>query len=253
MIDFKKFDYEFDLNGFIVLKNLISPLKIKRLNKTLEKIEHSKPEDLPDNVFFGKKKNSKEAYISNLLEIGKDFEDLAINPSILKIINRVTLGFYRLNHAVAMTKYKKGTYTYLHMGNLPMHPKVFYMVKNGKIFSNMTKVLFPLSNNTEKDGGFAVIPGSHKSNFSRPFDNNPKNNLNFLSYVKASPGDAIIFTEALAHGSLVNNTNKLRRILSYCYSVGYMPDWTKLKLTFSKEYLNRSRGKIKKLIALNKV
>ena len=251
-MDFKKFDYEFDLNGFVVLKKIINLKKIRKMNQVLENIEKSKPQDLPHNVFFGKKKNDKEAYISNVLEINKDFEDLALNQKVLKIIKRVTLGMFRLNHAVAMAKYKKGTYTYLHMGNLPMHPKVFYMVKNGKIFSNITKVLFPLSNNTEKDGGFAVIPGSHKSNFSRPYDNNPKNNLNFLRYVKASPGDAIIFTEALAHGSLVNNTNKLRRILSYCYSVGYMPDWTKLNLTFSKEYLNRSKGKIKKLIELNK-
>ena len=252
MIDFKKFDYEFDLNGFIVLKNLISPLKIKRLNKTLEKIEHSKPEDLPDNVFFGKKKNSKEAYISNLLEIGKDFEDLAINPSILKIMNRVTLGFYRLNHAVAMTKYVKGKYTYLHMGNIPMHPKVFYMVKNNKIFSNVTKVVFPLINNTEKDGGFAVIPGSHKCNFDRPFDNNPKNNLSVLKYVEAGPGDAIVFSEALAHGSLINKTNRVRRILSYCYSVAYMPDWTKFKLSYSKNYIKKAPNSVKRLIRLTK-
>ena len=40
MIDFKKFDYEFDLNGFIVLKNLISRSKVKRLNNILQKIEN---------------------------------------------------------------------------------------------------------------------------------------------------------------------------------------------------------------------
>lgn len=251
-MDFKKFDYEFDLNGFVVLKKIINLKKIKKMNQMLEDIEKSKPQDLAHNVFFGKKKNDKEAYISNILEIGKDFEDLAINSKILNLVKRVTFGMFRLNHAVAMTKYKKGTYTYLHMGNLPMHPKVFYMVKNGKIFSNITKVLFPLSNNTEKDGGFAVIPGSHKSNFVRPYDNHPKNNLNLLKYVKVSPGDAVIFTEALAHGSLVNNTNKTRRILSYCYSVGYMPDWTRLKLNYSENYLKKAPSKVKKIIKLIK-
>lgn len=251
-MDFKKFDYEFDLNGFVVLKKIINLKKIKKMNQVLENIEKSKPQDLPHNVFFGKKKNDKEAYISNVLEIGKDFEDLAINSKILNLVKRVTLGMFRLNHAVAMTKYKKGTYTYLHMGNLPMHPKVFYMVKNGKIFSNVTKVLFPLSNNTEKDGGFAVIPGSHKSNFLRPYDNHPKNNLNLLRHIKVFPGDAVIFTEALAHGSLVNNTNKTRRILSYCYSVGYMPDWTRLKLNYSEKYLKKAPSKVKKIIKLIK-
>ena len=137
------------------------------------------------------------------------------------------------------------------MGNLPSHPKIFYFVKNTKIFSNVTKVLIPICNNTEKDGGFAVIPGSHKANFNRPYNNNPINNK-LLKHVDAKPGDAIIFTEALAHGSMTNKTNKVRRVLSYCYSVGYMPDWTKLKLEYSKEYLKRAPKKIKKLIKLYK-
>ena len=251
-MNFKQFDYEFDLNGFVILRNIINLKKVKKMNNILQKIENSTSENLPYNVFFGKKKNDKEAYVSNVLEIGKDFEDLATHPKILNLVKRVTLGMFRLNHAVAMTKYKKGTYTYLHMGNLPMHPKVFYMVKNKKIFSNITKVLFPLGNNTENDGGFAVIPGSHKSYFERPFDNNPKNNLSVLKHVDAKPGDAVIFTEALAHGSLINKTNKTRRILSYCYSVGYMPDWTRFNLNYSVQYLKRAPLKVKKIIKLIK-
>ena len=246
------FDYEFDLNGYFVIKNLISQSKIKRINKKLEELENKSPKELPHNVFFGKKKNKNESYISNILEINKDFEDLATNPLILKLINRVTLGMYRLNHAVAMTKFKKNTYTYLHMGNLPMHPKVFYMAKNKKIFSNVTKVVYPICNNNKLDGGFAAIPGSHKSNFKRPYDNNPKNNLKILKHVEAKPGDAILFTEALAHGSLKNKTNKIRRILSYCYSVGYMPDWTKFNLEYSKENRKKAPNKIKKIINLKK-
>jgi ectoine hydroxylase-related dioxygenase (phytanoyl-CoA dioxygenase family) len=250
-MNFKEFDYEFDLNGYIVLKNIIDKKKINKINKILKSLEERKTTELPHNVFFGKEKNQSEAYISNIIEADKEFEKIAIIPKILNIISHVTSNFFRLNHAVAMIKYKKNTYTYLHMGNLPSHPKIFYFVKNTKIFSNVTKVLIPICNNTEKDGGFAVIPGSHKANFNRPYNNNPKNNK-LLKHVDAKPGDAIIFTEALAHGSMTNKTNKVRRVLSYCYSVGYMPDWTKLKLEYSKEYLKRAPKKIKKLIKLYK-
>jgi ectoine hydroxylase-related dioxygenase (phytanoyl-CoA dioxygenase family) len=250
-MNFKEFDYEFDLNGYIVLKNIIDKKKINKINKILKSLEERKTTELPHNVFFGKEKNQSEAYISNIIEADKEFEKIAIIPKILNIISHVTSNFFRLNHAVAMIKYKKNTYTYLHMGNLPSHPKIFYFVKNTKIFSNVTKVLIPICNNTEKDGGFAVIPGSHKANFNRPYNNNPKNNK-LLKHVDAKPGDAIIFTEALAHGSMINKTNKVRRVLSYCYSVGYMPDWTKLKLEYSKEYLKRAPKKIKKLIKLYK-
>jgi ectoine hydroxylase-related dioxygenase (phytanoyl-CoA dioxygenase family) len=251
MIDLKSFNYEFDLNGFVVLKNVIKLDKIKLANKILENIEKGKKSKIQGDVFFGKSQNNREAYISNVLAAGKVFEDFAVIPEILRLLSHVTSNFFRLNHAVAMTKYKKNTFTPLHMGSVPLHPKIFYFVKDGNIFSNVTKVVFPLMNNTKEDGGFSVIKGSHKSNFKRPFDNHPKNNY-LLEHVNANPGDAIFFSESLAHGSGVNKTNRIRRILSYCYSVKYMPDWTKFGLNFSEEYTKSAPKKIKKLIYLEK-
>tara|TARA_B100001057_G_scaffold500944_1_gene619029 strand:+ start:2564 stop:3325 length:762 start_codon:yes stop_codon:yes gene_type:complete len=249
--DFKKLDYEFDLNGYVVLKKIIPENIIKKANEKLKLYENLNQKNLPQNVYFGKGYDAKDVYISNILEADKTFEHFATEKNILKLLSRFTLNFFRLNHTVAMIKRSKGAYTYLHMGNVPHHPKVFYIYKDGKIFSNITKVVFPLCNNKENDGGFAAIPGSHKSNFSRPFDNNPKKNY-LLKHINADPGDAIFFTEALAHGSLVNNTGKTRRILSYCYSVKYMPDWTKFKLSYSNNYLKTAPKKIKKLISLKK-
>ena len=250
-MNLKEFDYEFDLNGYVVLKNIINKSRINKINKILISLEKKKESELPHSVYFGKKKNKSEAYISNILAADKEFEKIAIIPKILGIMKHITSNFFRLNHAVAMTKFKKNTYTYLHMGNLPSHPKIFYFVKNEKIFSNVTKVLFPICNNTEKNGGFAVIPGSHKANFNRPYSDNPKDNK-LLKYINAKPGDAVIFTEALAHGSMINKTNNVRRILSYCYSVAYMPDWTKLNLKYSKEYFKKAPAKIKNLIKVYK-
>ena len=250
-MNFKEFDYEFDLNGYVVLRNIISKNKINKINRILISLEKKKESELPHNVLFGKKKNKSEAYLSNILAADKEFEKLATIPKILSIMKHVTSNFFRLNHTVAMTKFKKNTYTYLHMGNLPNHPKIFYFVKDGKIFSNITKVLFPICNNTKKNGGFAVIPGSHKANVNRPYSNNPKDNK-LLKYIDAKPGDAVIFTEALAHGSMINKTNNVRRILSYCYSVAYMPDWTKLDLKYSKEYFKKAPAKIKNLIKVYK-
>ena len=56
-----------------------------------------------------------------------------------------------------------------------------------------------------------------------------------LQAVPAAAGDAIIFTEALTHGSLVNTSGRPRRTLYYCYSIGYMPDWGGQHLRFSNE------------------
>ena len=124
-MNFKEFDYEFDLNGYVVLKNVINKNKINKINKVLISLEKKKESELPHSVYFGKKKNKSEAYISNILAADKEFEKLATIPKILKIMKHVTSNFFRLNHAVAMTKFAKKTYTHLHMGGIPHHPKIF--------------------------------------------------------------------------------------------------------------------------------
>jgi hypothetical protein len=72
------------------------------------------------------------------------------------------------------------------------------------------------------DGGLAVIPGSHKANFPLP------EKLSFYEaqreYVKevhTQAGDAIVFTEALTHGTLVWQGAHQRRTLIYKYSPGF--------------------------------
>ncbi|MEM7132248.1 MAG: phytanoyl-CoA dioxygenase family protein [Chloroflexota bacterium] len=76
-----------------------------------------------------------------------------------------------------------------------------------------------------EDGCFAEIPSAHKSNFPKPWGKHPDENP-VLTAVPAKAGDAIIFTEALTHGSTVNTSHRPNRAYShYCYSIGYMPDW----------------------------
>ena len=75
-MNFKQFNYEFDLNGYVVLKNIINKKRINKINNLLKSLEN-KGSELPHNVFFGKTKNKSECYISNILEADKEFEKLA--------------------------------------------------------------------------------------------------------------------------------------------------------------------------------
>jgi hypothetical protein len=76
-MNFKEFDYEFDLNGHVVLKNTISRKRINKINKIIKSLEEKKETELPYNVFFGKKNNKSEAYISNILEADHEFEKIS--------------------------------------------------------------------------------------------------------------------------------------------------------------------------------
>jgi ectoine hydroxylase-related dioxygenase (phytanoyl-CoA dioxygenase family) len=226
--------YIFDLQGYIVLKNVVSPEVIAEVNQVMDWLEGVEPEDLPYGVSHGKTRSESELYLSNMVEAHPIFHQFIDHPAVIPIIREITLGLYRLNHAYAIYRWGEG-YTYMHMQNTPMHPKATYHCQNGEMFSLTSKSVFPISNHNAEDGCFAAIPGSHKANFVSPFGVHPDENPNLVP-IEAQPGDCIIFTEALTHGSYVNTSQKPRRTIYYCYSVGYMPDWSKFGLQFSDRF-----------------
>jgi ectoine hydroxylase-related dioxygenase (phytanoyl-CoA dioxygenase family) len=224
----------FDTLGYVVLKQALSPDTVATLNAVLDRLEAADPADYPAGVCLGKERQADALYLSNIVEADPAFYDLIDHPAVLPIIKHVMLGLYRLNHTNAIYHWGGG-YTYLHMAGSPLHPKATYMCQNGQIFSPLTKAVFPLMNHGTEDGCFAVVPGSHKANFPRPTGDHPDDNPGLVP-LPADPGDCIIFTEALTHGSLVNTSGRPRRTIYYCYSVGYMPDWGNLGLTFSDDF-----------------
>jgi len=228
--------YLFDLNGYVVLKNVLSPDQIARINARMDAMENAAEEALPPHVVCSKPRTSEELYLSNIAEAGPEFEALIDIPEVLDVIRETTLGLFRLNHTYAIYHWKGGE-TPLHMAGTPIHPKAHYEARNGQIFSVLTKVVFPIANHAIEDGCFAAIPGSHKANFPRPGD--ASGDEIGLIPLDTEPGDAIIFTEAMTHGSFPNVSGRERRTLYYCYSVGYMPDWTKFHLTFSDALMER--------------
>jgi len=72
------------------------------------------------------------------------------------------------------------------------------------------------------DGGLALIPGSHKANFPLPEKLSfYEAQREYVREVHTQAGDAIIFTEALTHGTLVWQGAHQRRTLIYKYSPGF--------------------------------
>jgi len=229
--------YLFDLQGFIVLEDVLPRAVVQQLEASMDQLEARDAKgELPSHVVRSKLRSSEELYLSNIVEAGPEFEPLIDLPAVVDVIREVSLGLFRLNHTYAIYHWKNGV-TPLHMAGTPIHPKAHYEARNGQIFWTLTKAVFPIANHRVEDGCFAVVPGSHKANFPRPKitgDHEPG-----LIPLEASPGDVILFTEAMTHGSFPNLSGRCRKSLFYCYSVGYMPDWTKFDLTFSDELLGR--------------
>ena len=81
-------------------------------------------------------------------------------------------------------------------------------------------------------GGFACVPGSHKSNFGvGELSKEVRNFEHPAHYVRQPPakaGDVLFFTEALMHGTMTWREQTERRALLFKYSPGYSSwalDW----------------------------
>lgn len=229
--------YLFDLQGFIVLKDVVPQEVIESCNAVLDAYQNMDPNDYPEPLCLGTERTERELYISNILEADSTFNALVDIPEVLDVVEGVTGGPYRLNHTYTIYRWGGG-YTGLHMHGTPIIPKCQYHCKNGEMVSTLTKAVFPMLDCDVEDGCFAVIPGAHKSNFPKPWGSHPDENP-VLAPIPAKAGDAIIFTEALTHGSVINVSGKPRRTLYYCYSIGYMPDWGGQGLHFSPNIMNQ--------------
>ena len=240
--------YVFDLQGYIVLKNMVPQSVVEACNKVLDCFENMPPEEFPPPLVLGTPKTEKELYISNILESDPAFAPMIDIPEVLSIIEGVTGGPYRLNHTYTIYRWGGG-YTGRHGYATPMRPKIQYHCRNGQILSTLTKAVFPMLDCDVEDGCFAVIPGAHKSNFPRPWGNHPNENPTLIP-IPAQAGDAIIFTEALTHGSVVNVSGRPRRTVYYCYSTGYMPDWGGQGLRFSDHVMENLTEAQREIIRL---
>ena len=90
------------------------------------------------------------------------------------------------------------------------------------MFCGLTVVEFQLADEGPGDGGLAVIPGSHKTNFPLPEKLSLyEEHREYVKEVHSQAGDAIIFTEALTHGTLVWQGEHQRRSLIYKYSPSF--------------------------------
>lgn len=241
--------YEFDLNGFIWIKNYFSPDQIASLRAQYEALESLSESELPSPITFSKPRTSSMMYVSNIAELSSEFTNLIKDSGIISVIRATTAGLFRFNHSYGITHWEGGE-TKIHMGASPLHPKATYQVRDRQIFSSLTKAVIPLDNHTVEDGCFCVVPGSHKSNFDSALNGcSPTEHPNMIP-LDASPGDLVVFTEALQHGGFKNFSGRPRRTLYYCYSVGYMPDWTKLGLKCSSRLKNHSDNEIREIVRL---
>ena len=229
--------YLFDLRGFIVVKNAVQPNQIDDLSRRLEAHRSSNPSPIlgSDRTILDDDAGAWSA--PSLLELGGAYLDLINLPTIAPYLTKLLGERHRLDHDYAKIDSKmpeREKTLYLHGGGQGaggpadlVGPsdggQCFYRYSNGRFFNGLVAVAFELDDVQASDGGFACVPGSHKSNIGLPaawrHSKTQAEVPDFVQRVAAAAGDAIIFTEACAHGTVPweGKPGSERRTLFYKY------------------------------------
>jgi Phytanoyl-CoA dioxygenase (PhyH) len=200
--------YLFDLQGFIVVENALTSSQIASLQQILDKYTQKEP-------------TANRLRFDCLLSWSQVFCDLIDNPRVTPYLKELLGSEFRLDHDyVHIIRQGVGPVgSTLHGGGVPYDYSQYYEFRQGKMYNGLTAVAYELNDVNVGDGGFACVPGSHKSNYLFPeaWQNleSPNSCVKTLS-VKA--GSAIIFTEALTHGTFPWQGKHERRTLFYKYS-----------------------------------
>ena len=205
----------FDLDGYLVVKNVLTPAEVDELNA------------LADEAWPGEYEENGLRRTSRVSLWGPASQNLIDHPKALPYMVELLGPKVRVDHDYSIFMRKGGKAGRLH-GGQTMQGGVpgdhWYKCHNGVIRNGLTVVTFSLTDTGPGDGGLGCIPGSHKSHFVAdvPADvRKHERKAHYVRQVEAQAGDAIIFTEALMHGTMAWTAAHERRSMLYKYSPGH--------------------------------
>jgi hypothetical protein len=217
--------YLFDLQGFLVVDEALTPDQVTLLNEAIA--HHITHTNEPEALFFR---------FNPLLPLDDLFFSLIDNPRIMPYLLELLGEKLRLDHEYAHIMRPGCSFIdTIHGGGTPYDPCQYYHYRNERMYNGLVAVAYNLTDVAPGKGGFGCIPGSHKSNLPLP---KSLEALEFphpcLQAVPAKAGSAVIFTEALTHGTLAWKGRGDRTTLFYKYSP-YPSAWSRTYYN-SKQY-----------------
>ena len=250
-------DYLFDLRGYVILKNAVSQDLVGRLNSTIDTFLDMEYLDWRGNVQRLDNNGHAGMELQNIVEGGAPFEELIDHPAWVERIHRYCgeEGTYVdglfIDECFASVR-RTGGYFPVHSGAQDGVVRNQYGFVNGMFRCGQVNILLALSDIGPGDGGTMIIPGSHKANLAHPDTLKPWDERREMDTMEGAvevhleKGDALLFVDALAHGSATRTNPGERRVVVYRYG----PSWgnTRYGYVYSQELLDRLPPARKKIL-----
>ena len=232
--------YLFDLNGFLVLKNALQPDEVAACNATLDAMQHSAPGDWHGAVHGHNFTGAHEGLnLQQIYEAGPVWEGLIDHPAwIAKVQHFVGTDqpIFDAHHGPLFIDENfanirgPGQAIGVHSGGQERTIRCQFRYHDGRFHCGQINILMAFSDIGPGDGATMVIPGSHKSNLTHPefaaqrmADGAAKSADGMIGAIEVhlEAGDAILFVDAIMHGSAARTNPGQRRIAVYRYG----PSW----------------------------
>ena len=225
MDDFELQQYLFDLQGYLVIEDALSPEKVAILNELLDRQE---PLTTGKSPRFGSAAGGAPA-CPGFLDWGQPFCDLLDHAAVMPVL-RFRLGdCFRLDRLYGIRMHQGDSSGQLHSdygasaSTAGLTPGEYYAPRSNAIDSGFVVVAWSLSASGPQYGGFCCIPGSHKCNYKLPQVIAAAREEAPCAVIPPVPaGSAILFTEALTHATAAWRGPHERRSLLYKYCVSQM-------------------------------
>ena len=219
--------YYFDLRGYLIIRNVLSQEEIDACNHAIDQFTD---QIVPGNEIGELSRGSEALAGSGRVELRgmlgwpephrSPFRNLLIHPVVVSRLNEFSGKGFRLDHGPLLVSAKKGTEGHwLHGGGEPFSPAVWYHQQNGKIYCRGITVAWQLADCGPGDGGFCIVPGSHKLSEPTPEEvRTAEDDMDLIVQPEMDAGDVLFFAETATHGALPWKADHDRRSVLYKYT-----------------------------------
>ena len=209
-------EYLFDLQGYLVIEDVLNAKEVASLNRLLdEKILNQPGDELGPSEFGVSGLGNEDA---GFLEWGSGICDLLDHQRIMPVLKFVLGDGFRIDHWYGIQMRVGTEGLRIHGGDLDDRPGQYYYYADGRMHNGLTVVSWNLADTGPEHGGFLCVPGSHKDNLPRPGEiDEAHDQASCVAVLEAKAGSVIIFTERLAHGTADWKASYNRRSLLFKY------------------------------------
>lgn len=212
--------YLFDLNGYLIIRGVLTPEEVEEANAAIDNHAHEMVERSDSSLrnakegtrFFGQGPGRMD--LGRCLEWGeKDsrvFKSILAHPRLVPVFHGILGKGYRMDHLPMILAQNAGSEGFqLHGGTVDCtsgeyNPHLAYHCHHGTIRSALLGCNVILRDHNPGDGGFCIVPGSHKSNFKMPKGMvDGEKYEEFVVQPASKAGDVILFSEGTVHGAKV--------------------------------------------------